>query len=120
MMYNTRKGSDIMIYTVTFNPALDYIVHTGEISLGGTNRSSSEELYIGGKGINVSLVLKELGIKSTALGFVAGFTGAEIKRRLEEKGITADFVKLSSGNTRINVKIKGSYETEINGKGPDI
>jgi len=109
-----------MIYTVTFNPALDYIMHTGDISLGGTNRSSSEELYIGGKGINVSLVLKELGIKSTALGFVAGFTGAEIERRLEEKGITPDFVKLSSGNTRINVKIKGSYETEINGKGPDI
>ncbi len=109
-----------MIYTVTFNPALDYIMHTGEINIGETNRSSSEELYIGGKGINVSLILRELGIESTALGFIAGFTGKKITECLSEKGINTDFVQLPNGNTRINVKIKGESETEINGKGPDI
>ena len=109
-----------MIYTVTFNPALDYIMHTGEITPGETNRSSSEEIYIGGKGINVSLVLSELGTESTALGFVAGFTGDEIVKRLSDKVIKTDFVRLRDGNTRINVKLKGTSETEINGKGPDI
>ncbi len=109
-----------MIYTVTFNPALDYIMHTGEITIGETNRSKSEEIYIGGKGINVSLVLGELSVESTALGFVAGFTGKEIEKRISEKGVKTDFVKLPNGNTRINVKIKGDSETEINGKGPDI
>jgi len=109
-----------MIYTVTFNPALDYIMHTGKIIHGETNRSTSEEIYIGGKGINVSLVLRELDTESTALGFVAGFTGDEIESRLVQKGVKTDFVKLGHGNTRINVKIKGESETEINGKGPDI
>lgn len=109
-----------MIYTVTFNPALDYIMHTGRVNIGETNRSKSEEIYIGGKGINVSLILRELDTDSTALGFVAGFTGDEIESRLIQKGVKTDFVKLEYGNTRINVKIKGESETEINGKGPDI
>lgn len=109
-----------MIYTVTFNPAIDYIMHTSEIDIGKTNRSIAEEIYIGGKGINVSLVLHELETESVALGFVAGFTGDEIEKRLFEKGIKTDFVKLEKGNTRINVKLKGNSETEINGKGPDI
>lgn len=109
-----------MIYTVTFNPALDYVMQTGEINIGETNRSTSEEIYIGGKGINVSVILGELGVESTALGFVAGFTGEEIEKRLRDRGIKTDFVTLESGNSRINVKLKGEEETEINGKGPDI
>lgn len=120
-MLFAAHGMEIkMIYTVTFNPALDYIMHTGEIKVGETNRSKSEEIYIGGKGINVSVILSELDTESTALGFVAGFTGDEIVKRLSAKGIKTDFVKLKEGNTRINVKIKGESETEINGKGPDI
>ncbi len=109
-----------MVYTVTFNPAVDYIVHTDELKVGMTNRSEREEIYFGGKGINVSLVLRELGIKSKALGFVAGFTGAAIEKALLESGVDADFVHLDSGFSRINVKIKSSAETELNGSGPDI
>ncbi len=109
-----------MIYTVTFNPAIDYIMHTDAIKTGETNRSSYEEIYFGGKGINVSLVLKELGIESKALGFIAGFTGLAIESYLKEVGITTDFVRLDSGFSRINVKIKSGEETEINGLGPDI
>ncbi len=109
-----------MIYTVTFNPAVDYVVHTDEMKIGETNRSSKEEIYFGGKGINVSLVLKELGIKSKALGFTAGFTGEAIERGITEKGIEADFVRLDNGFSRINVKIKSRTETEINGCGPEI
>ena len=109
-----------MVYTVTFNPAVDYIVHTDELRVGMTNRSEREEIYFGGKGINVSLVLRELGIKSKALGFVAGFTGAAIEKALLESGVDADFVHLDSGFSRINVKIKSSAETELNGSGPDI
>lgn len=109
-----------MVYTVTFNPAVDYIVHTDELKVGMTNRSEREEIYFGGKGINVSLVLRELGIKSKALGFVAGFTGAAIEKALSESGVDADFVHLESGFSRINVKIKSSAETELNGSGPDI
>lgn len=109
-----------MVYTVTFNPAVDYIVHTDELRVGMTNRSEREEIYFGGKGINVSLVLRELGIKSKALGFVAGFTGAAIEKALLEIGVDADFVHLDSGFSRINVKIKSSAETELNGSGPDI
>lgn len=109
-----------MVYTVTFNPAVDYIVHTDELKVGMTNRSEREEIYFGGKGINVSLVLRELGIKSRALGFVAGFTGAAIEKALAESGVDADFVHLGSGFSRINVKIKSSAETELNGSGPDI
>lgn len=109
-----------MVYTVTFNPAIDYVVHTGEMKLGATNRSEKEEMYFGGKGINVSIVLRELGIGSKALGFTAGFTGEAIEKGLSEMGIDADFVRLKNGNSRINVKIKSTEETELNGQGPDI
>lgn len=109
-----------MVYTVTFNPAIDYVVHTGEMKLGATNRSEREEMYFGGKGINVSIVLRELGIDSKALGFTAGFTGEAIEKGLADMGIDTDFVRLEAGNSRINVKIKASEETELNGQGPDI
>lgn len=109
-----------MIYTVTFNPAIDYIVHTGTMQVGQVNRSQGEELYFGGKGINVSFVLHELGLPSKALGFVAGFTGAAIEAGIQEQGIATDFVHLNSGCSRINVKIKSGEETELNGQGPNI
>lgn len=109
-----------MVYTVTFNPSLDYIVSVKDFELGMTNRTSSELMLPGGKGINVSIVLKNLGIDNTALGFVAGFTGEEIVRELEAEGIPSDFIKLSHGNSRINLKIKNIDGTEINGQGPDI
>lgn len=109
-----------MVYTVTFNPAVDYVVHTQEMRVGGVNRSESEEIYFGGKGINVSIVLSELGIKSKALGFVAGFTGEAIEKGVAEKGIDTDFVHLDKGFSRINVKIKSDCETELNGQGPLI
>ena len=109
-----------MVYTVTFNPAIDYIVHTDEMTVGTVNRAKSEEIYFGGKGINVSMVLNELGIKSRALGFVAGFTGSAIEKGVAEKGIETDFVHLESGFSRINVKIKSGDETELNGQGPVI
>ena len=109
-----------MIYTVTFNPAIDYVVRTGEMTIGATNRSNSEEIYFGGKGINVSMVLKELDMPSIALGFVAGFTGVAIEQGVQEAGIKTDFVHLENGFSRINVKIKSSQETELNGQGPHI
>ncbi|MED9912679.1 MAG: 1-phosphofructokinase [Ruminococcus sp.] len=109
-----------MIYTVTFNPAIDYIVHTGTMQVGQVNRSQGEELYFGGKGINVSFVLHELGLPSKALGFVAGFMGAAIEAGIQEQGIATDFVHLDSGFSRINVKIKSGEETELNGQGPNI
>lgn len=109
-----------MIYTVTFNPAIDYIVHTGTMQVGQVNRSQGEELYFGGKGINVSFVLHELGLPSKALGFVAGFTGAAIEAGIQEQDIATDFVHLDSGFSRINVKIKSGEETELNGQGPNI
>lgn len=109
-----------MIYTVTFNPAVDYVMHTGEMKMGRVNRSDYEEIYFGGKGINVSLVLKELGIPSKALGFVAGFTGMAIEDGIREKGIETDFVHLDKGFSRINVKIKSDDETDLNGQGPEI
>lgn len=109
-----------MVYTVTFNPAVDYVVHTDEMTVGEVNRTKSEEIYFGGKGINVSMVLKQLGVKSKALGFVAGFTGAAIERGVAEKGVETDFVHLEGGFSRINVKIKSGDETELNGRGPAI
>ena len=109
-----------MIYTVTLNPAVDYVIKTEDIKIGATNRATAEDYYIGGKGINVSRVLKELDVPSTALGFVAGFTGDLICSFLEKEGIESDFVGLDCGFSRINVKIKNCAETEINGKGPDI
>ena len=109
-----------MVYTVTFNPAVDYVVQADEISVGGVNRSKSEKIYFGGKGINVSMVLSELGVKSKALGFVAGFTGDAIEKGVAEKGVETDFVHLENGFSRINVKIKSKSETELNGQGPAI
>ena len=109
-----------VIFTVTLNPSLDYIVETENFKLGSLNRSRKESVVEGGKGINVSCVLNELGVETTALGFAAGFTGEEIIRRLDEKGISNKFVVLKNGLTRINVKINGKNETELNGIGPEV
>ena len=109
-----------MVYTVTFNPAIDYVVHTKEMQVGQVNRSESEEIYFGGKGINVSFVLHELGIPSKALGFVAGFTGAALENGVQASGIETDFVHLKNGFSRINVKIKSEEETDLNGQRPVI
>lgn len=109
-----------MIYTVTFNPSLDYIVSVKDFRPGMTNRTSSELMLAGGKGINVSIVLGNLGIKSTALGFIAGFTGDEIVRRLHKSGINSEFIKINDGISRINIKLKSIDGTEINGQGPHI
>ena len=109
-----------MIYTVTFNPSLDYIVSVDDFKLGLTNRTSSELILPGGKGTNVSTVLKNLGLESTALGFVAGFTGNEIAKRLNDMGIKSDFISIENGISRINLKLKSIDGTEINGAGPDI
>ena len=109
-----------MIYTVTLNPAIDFVINMDNPILGTINRSDSETLYCGGKGINVSTVLKELGIDSVATGFLGGFTGKEIEKSLCEKGINYDFVHLENGITRINVKIRSDEETDINTSGPKI
>lgn len=109
-----------MIYTVTFNPSLDYIVTVKDFTTGVVNRTQKEIIFPGGKGINVSMVLKNLGFENTALGFMAGFTGDEIIRLLEEKGITTDFIHVAEGTSRINVKLRSQKETEINGQGPRI
>ena len=109
-----------MVYTVTFNPALDYIVRVDQFNIGKVNRTRYSDIMAGGKGINVSLVLKNLGHESRALGFAAGFTGEKLIRDLKDRGCQADFIFLTRGMTRINVKIKGCEETEINGEGPEI
>lgn len=109
-----------MIYTVTFNPAIDYVVYMDKLQFGLTNRSSSEEYYFGGKGINVSTVLSNLGFENKALGFVAGFTGEAIENGIKKLGIKTDFIHLKNGISRINIKIKSTDETEINCQGPDI
>ncbi len=109
-----------MIYTVTFNPAIDYMVHVEDMRIGDINRLTSEEIYCGGKGINVSLVLRELGIPSRAMGFVAGFTGKALEEGISQSGIETDFVHLEKGCTRINVKIRSRQETDLNGQGPEI
>lgn len=109
-----------MIYTITFNPAIDYFVTVEDFCVGKTNRTQSEYMLPGGKGINVATVLSNLGVESTALGFVAGFTGDELVRYVQETGIQADFIRLSKGQTRINVKLLSHEGTEINGMGPEI
>ncbi len=110
-----------MIYTVTFNPAIDYVVRLDrELQVGDVNRARGEDCVLGGKGINVSGVLAQLGCESVALGFVAGETGAWLERGLVAQGLKTDFVHLDHGMTRINVKIKAGQETELNGAGPDI
>lgn len=109
-----------MIYTVTFNPSLDYIVAVDAFQLGMTNRTSFEQILPGGKGINVSIVLKNLGFENTALGFTAGFTGEEIRRRVEEIGCLSRFIPIEEGISRINLKLRSIEGTEINGQGPKI
>lgn len=109
-----------MIYTVTFNPALDYVVKVEDFQTGTINRVYQENIFFGGKGINVSTVLKELGMDSVALGFVAGFTGEAIENGVKSQGIATDFIHLPEGMSRINVKMKSQNETEINGQGPNI
>lgn len=109
-----------MIYTVTFNPSLDYIVTVEDFKLGRVNRTSTELIYPGGKGINVSIVLKNLGFDNIALGFETGFTGKEIIRLINEAGVSHDFIHVDSGLSRINVKVRSSSESEINGQGPLI
>lgn len=109
-----------MIYTVTFNPCLDYIVSVDDFTLGRVNRTTKELVYPGGKGINVSLVLKNLGMESTALGFTAGFTGTEIEQALQRWGCYTDFIRVEDGMSRINIKLRSNEESEINGQGPKI
>lgn len=109
-----------MIYTVTFNPSLDYIVNVDHFKTGVVNRIAKELIFPGGKGINVSMVLQNLGFDTTALGFMAGFTGNEIVRLLDVKGVKSDFIRVEEGNSRINFKLRSDEETEINGQGPKI
>jgi len=109
-----------MIYTVTFNPSLDYVVHVDQFRLGEVNRTTSEEIFEGGKGINVSIVLQNLGIDSVALGFIAGFTGDEIEQGIRRHGCKTDFIRIQDGMSRINIKLKAEEESEINGQGPKI
>lgn len=109
-----------MIYTITFNPAIDYISQVENFELGKINRTKTEKILPGGKGLNVSTVLKNLGVENTALGFIAGFTGEELKREIENKGVKTDFIKVNEGITRINVKINSNEETALNGNGPQI
>lgn len=109
-----------MINTITLNPSLDYIVKVDSFKVDALNRSLEEQVYAGGKGINVSIVLKNLGVENTALGYIAGFTGEEISRQVKEHGVNCDFIKLKNGLSRINVKLKSDGETEINGSGPEI
>ncbi|SFG66997.1 1-phosphofructokinase [Oribacterium sp. WCC10] len=109
-----------MIYTVTFNPSLDYIVSVDDFKVGMTNRTNTELMFPGGKGINVSMVLQNLGLESMALGFMAGFTGREIERLLKVRNVKSDFIEVASGISRINVKLRSNNETEINGMGPAI
>lgn len=109
-----------MIYTITFNPAIDYIISVPSYVDGAVNRTTSEKILAGGKGINVSIVLNNLGVENTALGFISGFTGTKIRDVLDNMGCKTDFVELGGGFSRINVKIKSDEETEINGQGPAI
>ena len=109
-----------MIYTVTFNPSLDYIVSVRDFQMGMTNRTEEELILAGGKGLNVSTVLRNLGIDNIALGFIAGFTGVEIRQMAEKLGVQTDFIQVEGGISRINIKIKNIDGTEINGIGPDI
>ena len=109
-----------MIYTITFNPSLDYVIQVDHFKSGTINKSTFETLLAGGKGINVSTVLANLGVDNTALGFLAGFTGKEIERKLNEQGVNTSFIHVKNGLSRINVKMKSDEETEINGSGPDI
>lgn len=112
-------GGEEMIYTVTLNPSIDYVVRLQEVQVGSVNRIQSEQMLPGGKGINVSRILRQLGYKNTALGFMGGFTGGFIQEKLQQEGVQTDFTSVSE-ITRINVKVKSGEETELNGKGPSI
>lgn len=118
--YSNKFGGASMIYTVTFNPSIDYIVTVEDFKEGFVNRTSEELMFPGGKGINVSMVLSNLGFENTALGFLAGFTGDSVQGMLTANGVNADFIKVNEGITRINVKIRAQKESEINGMGPGI
>ena len=109
-----------MIYTVTLNPALDYVMQVKKLRFDDINRSYFEDLHYGGKGINVSVLLKRLGVKTRAFGFIAGFTGERLEQLLTEEGVDCDFIRLKKGSTRINVKIKSDTELDINARGPVI
>ncbi len=109
-----------MIYTITWNPSIDYIVSVKEFRVGEVNRAVSESMFPGGKGLNVSMVLKNMGVDNTALGFIAGFTGKEIERQVKQAGVRSEFIHVSCGCSRINLKLKSNQETEINGCGPEI
>ena len=109
-----------MIYTVTLNPSIDYVIELDSLNHGSVNRVNEENIYPGGKGINVSNILNELGYKNIALGFISGFTGKYIVDSMIAKNLNCDFIELSNGFTRINVKIKSNEETEVNGNGPNI
>ena len=109
-----------MIYTVTFNPSLDYVIQVDDLTLGRVNRTTKEAIFPGGKGVNVSVILSNLGIKSKALGFIAGFTGKQLEKMLTDFGCYTDFIELKEGLTRINVKVNSNEESEINGQGPNI
>ncbi|WP_238917525.1 1-phosphofructokinase [Clostridium sp. YIM B02555] len=109
-----------MINTITLNPSLDYIVKVDSFKVDTLNRTEEEQIYAGGKGINVSIVLTNLGVENKALGYIAGFTGDEILRQVKNHGVDCDFIKLENGISRINVKLKSDGETEINGSGPEI
>ena len=106
-----------MIYTVTLNPSIDYVIELDSLNHGSVNRVNEENIYPGGKGINVSNILNELGYKNIALGFISGFTGKYIVDSMIAKNLNCDFIELSNGFTRINVKIKSNEETEVNGNG---
>ena len=120
MRPGARRKDETMIYTVTFNPSLDYIVGVTDFRQGSVNRTDSEKILPGGKGINVSIVLSNLGHKSRALGFLAGFTGQEIERRVTEFGCDTDFIYVDQGFSRINLKMMSDEETQLNGQGPTI
>lgn len=109
-----------MFYTVTLNPALDYILQVDDFGIGKINRTKTEKILPGGKGLNVSMVLKNLEIDTVAIGFIAGFTGDELRKQMEQKGVKTEFIKVQNGITRINVKISSNQETALNGIGPDI
>lgn len=109
-----------MIYTITWNPSIDYIVSVKEFRVGEVNRAVSESMFPGGKGLNVSMVLKNMGVDNTALGFIAGFTGKEIERQVKQAGVRSELINVPCGCSRINLKLKSNQETEINGCGPEI
>lgn len=109
-----------MIYTLTYSPTIDYLCYVDDLKVGELNRTTKDTVLYGGKGVNVSQVLKHLGFRSVALGFVAGFTGDEIENGLNRMGITTDFIHLANGRSRINVKVSASVETEINAAGPEV